>query len=116
MQKGAPKQEFTIRLRPETVDALKMAAVYHEVGWQTYLQWLVTAGLRTDARYYGWILPAQKRVTKTLKKTSIKEQTLTTRVKHIMEAAKLRGSADLETSTSELTPLRPITDEELENL
>lgn len=93
-----------------------MAAMYHEVGWQTYLQWLVTAGLRTDARYYGWVLPTQKRVTKTLKKTSTKEQNLATRVKHIMAAAKLRESAELEPSASESTPLRPITDEELENL
>lgn len=33
---------------------LKLGGEYHEVGWQTYLQWLVEQGLKTEIRYYGW--------------------------------------------------------------
>ena len=46
------------------IEALRMAAGYHGVGYQTYLQWLVEYGLKQEAGYFGWTLPAKKYVVK----------------------------------------------------
>ncbi len=41
-------------MRPETIELLRLGAAYHEVGYQTYLQWLVERGLQDEFKYYGW--------------------------------------------------------------
>lgn len=46
------------------IEALKMASAYHGVGYQTYLQWIVEHGLKEEAGYFGWKLPAKKYVVK----------------------------------------------------
>jgi hypothetical protein len=33
---------------------VKLGAEYHEVGYHTYLQWLLEATLKDEIRYYGW--------------------------------------------------------------
>jgi hypothetical protein len=41
-------------MKAHVVEMLKLGGEYHEVGWQTYLQWLVERGLKNEIRYYGW--------------------------------------------------------------
>jgi hypothetical protein len=61
-KKLAPKIHTTIRLRPEIIEMCRLAAEYHKVGYQTYLQWLVEDALKNEAKYYGWKTPAKKYV------------------------------------------------------
>lgn len=61
-KKLAPKVHTTIRLRPEIIEMCRLAAEYHKVGYQTYLQWLVEDALRDEAKYYGWKAPSKKYV------------------------------------------------------
>lgn len=41
-------------MKVHVLEMLKLGAEYHEVGWNTYLQWLVEQGLKNEIRYYGW--------------------------------------------------------------
>jgi hypothetical protein len=63
-RKLAPKFRTNIKIRPEIIEALRMGAAYHGVGYQTYLQWLVEYALKEEAGYYGWKLPVKKYVVK----------------------------------------------------
>ncbi len=36
------------------MDMLKLGAEYHEIGYHTYLQWILERVLQEEAAYYGW--------------------------------------------------------------
>lgn len=55
---------------------LKMAAAYHKVGYQTYLQWLVDDGLRKEAGYYGWAQPTKRYVVRKNRITEAQRNTI----------------------------------------
>jgi len=52
--KFASKADFTVRLKREVLEFLKIGGSYHGVGYTTYLQWLLERALLEEIRYYGW--------------------------------------------------------------
>jgi len=56
-RKKVSKVPITVRIEPHVLELLQQGAAYHEIKYQTYLQWLVEEGLKSEARYYGWSTP-----------------------------------------------------------
>ena len=48
------KMFFNVRLKEEVVEFLKIGASYYDVGFHTYLQWLLERALLDEIHYYGW--------------------------------------------------------------
>ena len=53
-KKLAPKVAFSLRVKEEVLQFLKIGAAYHGVGFNTYLQWLLERALLNEIHYYGW--------------------------------------------------------------
>jgi hypothetical protein len=53
--KSKAKVEIHIRFPQETLEMLRLGGAYHQVGYQTYLRWLVEQGLKEELTYYGWV-------------------------------------------------------------
>lgn len=41
-------------IRPSVLEMAKRGAAYHQVGYLTYLHWLIEQTLQDEVRYYGW--------------------------------------------------------------
>ena len=58
---GPPRKWIGIRLKVDVLELLRRGAAYHGIGYQTYLQWILEEGLRSEAHYYGWRTPSIRR-------------------------------------------------------
>jgi hypothetical protein len=70
---------------------LKKAAAYHQVGYFTYLQWLLENGLKAEAKYYGWAMPGKKFVVRAGVPTERQQQTLQQLMRIARSKAKKAG-------------------------
>jgi len=81
-RKPASRVHVKIRLKPDVLKALRQGAAYHEIGYQTYLQWILEEGLKSEARYYGWSTPLTQLTVRGPTKTQERE------IRHLMQVAK----------------------------
>jgi len=58
--KKVPKVAISVRIEPHVLATLRQGAAYHDIPYQTYLQWLVKEGLKSEAHYYGWSTPLEQ--------------------------------------------------------
>jgi len=73
---------------------IKAGAAYHQVGYQTYLQWMVEQQLKIEQRYYGWQPIAKgKYVTKTV--NPVREKAARKQIYQVMRVAKRKLAREL---------------------
>jgi hypothetical protein len=84
--KSAPRVHINIRLKPHVLETLRLGAVYHGIKYQTYLQWLLEEGLKSEAQYYGWSTPFPRYTTQGPTKTQQEE------IQHLVRMAKRKAN------------------------
>lgn len=75
MKRGrkGPRPQVCFKIKPEVLDMLRQGAEYHQVPYQTYLNWLIEEGVKQEAAYYGWQVQKPIYTVKGATKTQKKE-------------------------------------------
>jgi len=72
---------------------LKRGAAYHQVGYQTYLQWLVEQGLKSEARYYGWVVTPKRYREQDLEARARREKLTRQKIRRLIDRAEKKAKA-----------------------